>query len=151
MKKIKLGTKEEYAIVDDSDFELVSKSRWYLQAVGKHKSARADFKENGIRRKISMSRFLMNCPKGMVVDHINGDSLDNRRKNLRICTPKENCRNIHLTKRGKMKNIYQIPSGKFRVLFQVDGKRHHFGMFETVEEAMKVHKKVRKQFFGEFG
>jgi hypothetical protein len=86
MKEIpvgKLGT--VFALVDDADAELVLAYKWFLNCG----YAKANIKGE----VVGMAPLIMNRPKGMVVDHINHNRLDNQRSNLRICTQAENMRN----------------------------------------------------------
>ncbi len=92
MKKIKL-TQEKFAIIDDKDFELISKYKWY--ACEWHKNswyALTNVKINGCRRTMSMHRLLLNFPKNQT-DHRDGNGLNNRRENLREATNIQNQRN----------------------------------------------------------
>ncbi len=81
MKKIRLSN-GRFALVDDKDFDRVNAFRWYFHPDG-----------YAISRNKSMHRFILNAPKGMVVDHKNHDTLDNRRKNIWICTHSQNSLN----------------------------------------------------------
>ena len=109
MKKIYL-TRGKYAIVDDEDFKILNMHRWYCSnhgyAVrgksigGIKRSISAKFRDNRLFEKrklitVPMHRQILNCPDDMVVDHINGDKLDNRKENLRICTSSENVKYYH--------------------------------------------------------
>lgn len=85
MKKILLNN-NNYAIVDDEDFEFLNKFNW-------HKSETGYAVRCEKRKTIRMHRLIVNCPDDMLVDHINGNRLDNRKQNLRICTFNENIRN----------------------------------------------------------
>ena len=76
MKKIKL-TQGKYAIVDDEDFAYLNQWRWYY-----HNNYAVHTNKN--KSRIYMHRFILNTPKKMFSDHINGNGLDNRRSNLRI-------------------------------------------------------------------
>ena len=103
MKKITL-TQGKETIVDDDDYEILMEHKWYA-----HKSSRkkdkfyaermAPVDSNGKQKIIHIHRVIINAPKGMQVDHINGNPLDNRRENLRICTNQQNGMN-----RGKPKD-----------------------------------------------
>lgn len=76
-------------LIDRNDLPVVSGFAWYKN--GRYASCR---KRQGMTRKtISMHRLLMSASAGEVVDHINGNGLDNRRSNLRICSPSENSYN----------------------------------------------------------
>lgn len=75
------------------------------------------------------------CPKGLVVDHINRDRTDNRKSNLRYVTTKENVRNSG-PKTGKYKGVsWSSHTKKWRATCKLDGKQKHLGYYKTEEEA----------------
>lgn len=137
MKKIKL-TKGKFAIIDDEDFLWLDQYRWHADAGGNRKIfyARANgINESGKRCKIHMHRLIMNCPRGMFVDHLNGNGLDNRRSNLRICTHAENTKN-QKSRGGKSQYRGVTAHGdKWRARITVNYKRIHLGLFEDEEDA----------------
>ncbi len=99
MKEVPL-TKGFVALVSDEDFEAVAKFKWHASKESrgkKHYAVRFEQRE-GKRKKIRMHRFVVELrgetiPEGMVVDHVNANSLDNRRENLEVVTQRENmCR-----------------------------------------------------------
>ena len=97
-KYLQLG-RGKFAIIDEEDFERASQHVWQA-AHGVCKSdlwyAVTSFREtpSSKRRTIRLHQFIIGrAPKGLVIDHINGDGLDNRKSNLRICTQAENARN----------------------------------------------------------
>lgn len=95
MQKIKL-TKGYFALVDDDDFDRLSKTNWCITSGG---YAKRGTKEHGKQTVHYMHRQIMNADKGYVVDHINGDKLDNRKSNLRLTNQSVNGHNRkHLNK-----------------------------------------------------
>lgn len=143
MKTIKL-TQGKYAIVDDADYEWLSASKWCFNM------------GYAYRRKKTvptyMHREIMSPPPGMQVDHINGDGLDNRRANLRICTQTQNLRN-NRRRRAKsgFKGVY--PGGKpgrWCARICVDKQPRHLGTYDCPRVAAKVYDEAAIRFFGEF-
>ena len=90
MKKINLS-KGKVACVDDTDYDWLSRHKWYYAARG---YAARDESVNGERVRLKMHRVILKSPGGVEVDHINGDSLDNQRANLRACTHRQNMKNM---------------------------------------------------------
>ena len=110
MPKIKL-TQGKFLILDQKDYsEMVDKSIHLSQSRNRFyaRILTAD------RKRIYVHRFVSKCPEGYQVDHINGDTLDNRRSNLRICTNAENNRNkpMHSDNKSGYKGVYFFPWGK---------------------------------------
>ena len=81
------------AIIDVEDFELVSQHKWCAVRSTKTDYAIRGQRVSGKHVSFMMHRVLLNATDGMHVDHINGNGLDNRRANLRLCTQRENNRN----------------------------------------------------------
>lgn len=143
MKEIKL-TKGKIAIVDDEDFEMISMFKWQVNGCGYAVS-----NKNGV--KISMHRLIAKTPEGMLTDHINGDRLDNRRCNLRICTNKENARNLKPNPKSAVKSKgVSLQWGKYRASITVDGKRKSLGVFNYEKEASNAYDIAAIKYFGEF-
>lgn len=149
-KEIKL-TKGKVTLVNDEDFEWLNQWRWH-SAKGERYAGRRDMKTKKI---ILMHRQIMNPPADMVVDHKNGDTLDNRKNNLRICTKAENQRNH--------KRLKNNTSGYTGVSFRKDTKKWfahigdklsgtfgHLGNFLTPEDAARAYDKKAGEVFGEF-
>lgn len=95
-------------------------------------------------------------PRGFVIDHINGDSRDNRLINLRLCTQSENAKNRKVNKNNScgMKGVYLDPTrgrGKvWRSQIRVSGKKISLGSFSSPYEAHLAYKKAELKYFGEF-
>lgn len=97
MKEIKL-TKGFIAIVDDEDFEKVNKIKWCTT-----KGSSGYYAHN--HDIGGMHRFIINCPKGMIVDHIDHNTLNNQKLNLRLCNHSENSSNKTPRKNGASKYL----------------------------------------------
>jgi hypothetical protein len=147
-------------VVDDADFEWLS--RWSWQLSGSKGYARRTIKITGGKyRTLYMHRFIMSADNGIEVDHINGDSLDNRRQNLRLVTRKQNAQNICALKSSVGARGVFASGNKFSVRIRLEGKRFYLGTFATCAEAAEVAARWRainmpfsgdaKGFFGEVG
>ena len=149
VKQIPL-TQGKRTTVDDEDYSKLSKHKWCVS-----QSYCGDL--TAIRRKgnviIRMHRVIMNASRGMDIDHINHDTLDNRRCNLRICTRSQNQQN-QLPLRGKTSRYKGVcfykRDGKWQAYIKLNGKRYHLGYFNNEVDAAKAYDVKAKEFFGEF-
>lgn len=151
-------TQGQIAIVDDEDYEELSQFKWYAQKRGQTYLAARTYYENGKKKFEYMHRRIVRAPDGLVVDHINGNGLDNRRSNLRICTRAENNRNIHRhlsRKRAKVvsrfKGVYwDERSKKWTAQIRVNRRQIWLGMFEDEIQAALAYDAAAFCYFGEF-
>lgn len=99
-----------------------------------------------------MHRELARTPKGMSTDHINGNRLDNRKKNLRVCTHSENCKNRgnRIDNKTGYKGVFPYGNGRFRVKIKLDGKMLHVGLYDTADEAARAYNRKAKELFGKY-
>lgn len=139
------GKVKAFFLVDDID-SWVTQYRWSL--IGKGYVAR---KEKG--KSIQLHRELFNPEdiEGKVVDHINGNPLDNRRQNLRVCTVGENNRN----NRGRSQGTSGVTgvscyNNKWKARIKINRKDIHLGVFDNKEDAIKARKEAEVKYFGEF-
>lgn len=94
-------------------------------------------------------RLILDAKNGQYVDHIDRDTLNNERKNLRICTISENNRNS--TPRGKYKGIsYNKINKNWRVRVILNGKTTEIGSFKIEKDAVEARNKVICDFHKEF-
>lgn len=119
--------------IDPQDLELIAKYKWHIGSTG---YAVWRGVEKGRKVTVRMHRLISGCPRGKVVDHINHDTLDNRRANLRICTQSENLRN----KRDQGKGYY-FQKQNHNWVVDINGK--HIGSFATEDEAVKIAALIR--------
>ena len=141
MKKIKL-TQNKYALIDDSDFELVSKlvKRWRFNG---------NYVVGGWPI-LAMHRVIMGAKKGQQVDHINRNKLDNRRGNLRFCTVAQNQMNSR-PRRDVPKGVQWREDRKaWIVRIGLNGRNHWVGYFKKLDEAKKAYNIAAKQYHGDF-
>ena len=150
MKIINL-TKGYSTKVDDSDFEILNQYKW-CASVGRngYVYAISRIKHGG---KIIMHRLLLkpNCKE--VVDHIDGDTLDNRRENLRIATRRQNKWNSKkIYASSGFRGVQQTNDhcNRWRARIKIDNKWINLGSFESAEEAAIAYQIANKKFFGEF-
>ena len=120
--KIEL-TRGFYAVIDPEDWEIVSAYKWTAgKGGGGRWYARHLTSQNGKRTYVHMHRLILNAPAGMLVDHIDGNPLNNTRKNLRLCTHAQNMQNAArpLPSTG-VRNVRLLPkSGRFRAKVSCD-------------------------------
>jgi hypothetical protein len=136
------------AIVDAADFEWLNQYKW--RAFGKGDGLYAVGRVGG--KVVFMHRLIMDPPAGMMVDHINGNEQDNRRCNLRICTPAQNARNSR--KKGgasRFKGAYWYASlRKWVAKICHNGKTTHLGWFDNEIDAASAYDRAARRLFGEF-
>ena len=138
-----------FAIVDADDYEKLAQYRWYCYHWGN--STYAFRRKAG--RKIYMHREILKGPKGKVVDHKDGNGLNNRRNNLRLCTKAQNAWNSRPVPNcsSKYKGVSWDKRGKkWRAGIKYNGRRINIARFEDEVEAAKAYDRKAKELFGEF-
>lgn len=155
MKKIPL-TQGKFALVDDADYDELSRSKWH--AVKAHKTfyaCRAALNPaTGIKtNKQSMHRQIL-MPKGnLVVDHINHNGLDNQRSNIRVCSHTENMRNReknYSNKSGYKGTTWDKHHKKWKSFIHLGGKDKILGYYFCLIRAAKSYDEAASKYYGEF-
>jgi hypothetical protein len=150
-------TQGQFAIVDDEDYEYLNRFKWcavYDKKMGSFYAARKGKCGNSENLKfLSMHREIMNPPENMSIDHINHNTIDNRRCNLRICTQGQNVMNV--IKRSDNTSGYKGVSWKksanrWCAQLRANGKCVYSMYFTDKIEAAKAYDDVAKKFHGEF-
>lgn len=144
-KTIRL-TKNYKAIVDFDDYERISKNKWYANMTkGKPYAVSGGWKMPPLR----MHREVLGAKPGQYIDHINGNTLDNRKCNLRICTNQQNSWNKNKRMGKKFKGVYR-QMNRWRSAICIDGKSIFIGSFSSEEEAAKQYDVKARELFGDF-
>jgi len=122
----------------------VSEGQWYARRWGTQK--------NGERHQLSLHNEIMEVPDGMLVDHKNGDGLDNRRDNLRVATQAQNSRNRRKKKpcSSQYKGVSQQKNGNWSAYIHVNSTQLHLGTYPTDVIAAKWYDYAAMFYFGSF-
>jgi len=129
-----LLTQDKVTLVDEETFTEIGQLKWHA---ARDKSGRFYAKRtlphvNGKQVTERMHRWILNAPKGMQVDHINGNTLDNRRENLRLATSRQNCQNRHNDRSSSYPGVNAVNRGKkWCSHITINGNLKHLGYFET--------------------
>jgi len=140
MKEIPL-TQDKVALVDDEDYQEISKHKWHTFRAGHLFYAARSINTNGGKYpvKLLMHAVILNTPRGFDTDHINGDGLDNRRANIRVVTRRTNQQNQTRHRNGAHPGIFydrECPLHPFHVQIYANGKRMSLGRHATLEDAI---------------
>lgn len=153
MKIIPL-TKDKFTLVDDEDYNQLNKYKWCVMSQG---YAARGIRISGKSYLVLMHRAILNSPKGFDIDHINGNKLDNRKSNLRVCSHSQNQWN-----RSKQKNNTSGYKGVYldrrdgawysQVLSRQKDKRIVFSSkrYKTPIEAARAYDRMALEHHGEF-
>lgn len=154
MAFIKL-TKGKFTEVDDEDVFRLSKYKWFSKESDGIFYAVTNIRlENGKKSIMRMHRYLLDVSDPKIkVDHINTDSLCNKKSNLRACTNAENCRNRRKSKnsRSGIKGVSWSKSNKGWVArLMLNGKEVYIGTFDCKIEASRAYDGKCVELFGDF-
>jgi hypothetical protein len=151
MKEIPL-TKGMVALVDDEDFDFLNQWKWHASKhYNNYYAARRPYPE---RKVIKMHSVILDVPTGYLPDHKNGNTLDNRRENLRICTFAESAHNTGISSRiksSRFKGVYWSKDDKkWRSYIKANGKRLSLGFYHDEVLAALAYDEAATKYFGEF-
>jgi hypothetical protein len=143
-------TQGKVSIIDEADFELVNKFKWHARRQKDCFYAEARYKNT----TISMHRYILGLKdKGTVVDHKDGDGLNNQRSNLRPCTHGQNMANRRASKNKSSQFLgvtWNKRKSRWRVFIQKDNKPLFLGQFKDEHEAALAYNHKAVELHGEF-
>lgn len=145
----------ENAIIDRADWALIAGHRWRATRGRSNQTYYAVYRVGEV--SVFMHRLILNPGPDKVVDHINGNGLDNRRSNLRACTEHEN--RMHTTRLQERNRhgylgigSYTVRGGRRRWTAEIrmNRKKIYLGAFDTMEQAIEARVAAEKRLFGDF-
>lgn len=144
-------TRGKVAIVDEADFEIAASRKWYAAETAGGRFYAASKPKGGI---VYLHRLILGAPSNVTVDHVNGDTLDNRRANLRIATHSQNMRNSHVRRDNTtgFKGVWAPTksSPKFKAYIGTAPHRRYLGRFESAADAARAYDAAASELYGEF-
>lgn len=138
-------TRGKVTKVSPEDFDSLSKFKWHVTKTegGPFYARRCQWKKGGGGTTISMARVITGAGAGQIVDHINGDGLDNRRENLRVGNTSMNNQNLAVHRNGKLIGVYKDGT-QWCAKIEVDGKSLYLARFTDPKEAHKAFRVAEK-------
>ena len=152
---ITLGTGES-VLVDPEDYARLSQLKWWRHGNKNRAYARRRVYINGKEdHRTFMHREILPPSEGLEIDHINGNGLDNRKCNLRLCTRMQNQYNRNKQNKGNPSSKYKgvafsKRSDKWVAYIRVKGLRIHLGYFENETDAAIAYNKAAIEYFKEY-
>lgn len=154
MKEIEL-TQGRVALVDDEDYETLAQFKWTLRKNRGCAYAYRTAYRGGTRRTVLMHRQIIGVPRGVEVDHVNGDGLDNRRSNLRPANRSQNCYNMRRRRNRSGYKGVRFHSTTHRAkpwyaTIKACGEQTFLGYFSTAEDAARAYDEAAIKIHGRF-
>jgi len=142
--------------VDDKDVHLLNEKMWFVHKSyeGKMYVVRDDYlgldeNKKRIMKRVFLHRTIMNPNSGSDIDHVNGNGLDNRRKNLRVCSRQQNSANRGPLNGREYKGVFKHRK-KWLAQIGYNYKRIYLGCFHKKEDAAMAYNKKAVELFGNF-
>lgn len=136
-----------HALIDAADYPAIAKHRWKTQ-----RGPGGKIYAGACHYCTRMHRLIMGATPGQLIDHRNGDGLDNRRANLRVASVSQNKANSRIRKDSSQpfKGIEQTRTGRWTAQVKFQGKRYRTATFATALEAAKAYDALAREYHGEF-
>lgn len=143
--------------VDDEDFNFLNQWKWYANKFKHTCYVRRVVRVNGRKSQIIMHRVILNAKDKQIIDHIDGNGLNNQKSNLRFCTQSQNSANkrawgiskyLGVSLRRDVHKNYVYT--KWRAYIDIDGRQKNLGLFNSEIDAALIYNEAAKKVHGEF-
>lgn len=148
MKEIVMRAGGGIALVDDEDFDTLNAGGWWVNGAGY-----ATRRVRSLRTTLMMHRVVVSAPRGVQVHHVNGERLDNRKANLRICTQAQNnvAQPIRASGSSPYRGVHRCSrADRFIAKIRIDGRSKYLGTFTDEIEAAVAYDAAARECHGEF-
>lgn len=148
----KHGDRVTYISLDKLPVANNFSGKWYIYSSKRSNTLYVKgnvIKEDGNRTTIFLHKYILGSNSNEIVDHINGNGLDNRNENLRICSTQENSHNknfINKNNKTGYRGVTLLPSGNYNAYINIDYKKVNLGTFKDIETANKISSLARTMF-----
>lgn len=142
-------------MVDDDIYELYGGVKWQAVKSGSQRglyyAVRTTTAGQAGKYVVQLlHRLILGAPKGMLADHIDGNTLDCRRQNLRLVNAQQSQQNRSKNKKHNLPKGIRIIRGKFHARIRTNKQEYSLGSYEKLEDAVRAYNKKAKELFGEY-
>lgn len=152
--RISLGG-DRFALISPEDLAKVAPHTWRINQRG-YVVRTCHSGLGAVRRTVvqGLHRYVLDAPRGVIVDHADGDLLNNQRGNLRFASHQQNSSNRHRSVNqlaGRFKGVtWHKNCRKWQAQIKVSGKEKYLGLFYEAEDAARAYDRAAREHFGEF-
>ena len=147
-------TQGQFALIDDEDFDIVSKHKWHAKKYKHTYYAATNIKKEDKKTILRMHRLIINVPDGMEIDHLDHNGCNNQKYNIKVCTHWENMQNkknqYDVLTTTKMKGVYfDNTTKKWKSTIWINGRSKSLKSSDRLEYAIRAYNRASMFYFGE--